>query len=190
MVLFFWFNTFEEMSFYLACIYSNFSCWNLEFFSISDLFFGTNQDFMPFIQAQFFVAQYPQKLHSVIVLETETSLSYIRMLNLKSIVTKNYFWLIDCWINPSHFLIHNIMPNDMQKSFHHATLDLAQKSINLHFFLRNSRKTINANLTHDKKSVTNQFYSLLWIKLWLTAALLICLIRANTTSLLNRTSPH
>ena len=25
---------------------------------------GTNQDFMPFIQAQFFVAWYPQKLHS------------------------------------------------------------------------------------------------------------------------------
>ena len=34
------------------------------FFSISDLSYGTNQDFMPFIQAQFFVARYPQKLHS------------------------------------------------------------------------------------------------------------------------------
>ena len=38
----------------------------LEFqiFSISDLSYGTNQDFMPFIQVQFFVAQSPQKLHS------------------------------------------------------------------------------------------------------------------------------
>ena len=52
------------MPFYLAWIYSNFSRWNFKFFSISDLSYGTNQDFMPFIQAQFFVAQYPQKLHS------------------------------------------------------------------------------------------------------------------------------
>ena len=42
----------------------NFSRWNFKFFSISDLSYGTNQDFMPFIQAQFFVARYPQKLHS------------------------------------------------------------------------------------------------------------------------------
>ena len=54
------------MPFYLAWIYSNFSRWNFKFFSISDLSYGTNQDFMPFIQAQFFVAQYPQKLHSVL----------------------------------------------------------------------------------------------------------------------------
>ena len=52
------------MPFYLAWIYSNFSRWNFKFFSISDLSYGTNQDFMPFIQAQFFVALYPQKLHS------------------------------------------------------------------------------------------------------------------------------
>ena len=54
------------MPFYLAWIYSNFSRWNFKFFSISDLSYGTNQDFMPFIQAQFFVARYPQKLHSVL----------------------------------------------------------------------------------------------------------------------------
>ena len=64
MVLFFWFNTFEEMLFYLACIYLNFSLWNFEFFSIFMLSYATNQDFMPFILAQFFVAQYPQKLRS------------------------------------------------------------------------------------------------------------------------------
>ena len=52
------------MPFYLAWIYSNFSRWNFKFFSISDLSYGTNQDFMPFIHAQFFVARYPQKLHS------------------------------------------------------------------------------------------------------------------------------
>ena len=52
------------MPFYLAWIYSNFSCWNFKFFSISDLSYGTNQDFMPFILAQFFVARYPKKLHS------------------------------------------------------------------------------------------------------------------------------
>ena len=52
------------MPFYLAWIYANFSRWNFKFLSISDLSYGTNQDFMPFIQAQFFVAQYPQKLHS------------------------------------------------------------------------------------------------------------------------------
>ena len=54
------------MPFYLAWIYSNFSHWNFKFFSISDLSYGTNQNFMPLIQAQFFVARYPQKLHSVI----------------------------------------------------------------------------------------------------------------------------
>ena len=53
------------MSFYLAWIYTNFSRWNFKFLSISELSYGTNQDFMPFIQAQFFVARYPQKLHSV-----------------------------------------------------------------------------------------------------------------------------
>ena len=52
------------MPFYLAWIYANFSRWNFEFLSISDLSYGTNQDFISFIQAQFFVAQYPQKLHS------------------------------------------------------------------------------------------------------------------------------
>ena len=52
------------MPFYLAWIYSNFSRWNFKFFSISELSYGTNQNFMPFIQAQFFVAQSPQKLHS------------------------------------------------------------------------------------------------------------------------------
>ena len=52
------------MPFYLAWIYSNFSRWNFKFFSISDLSYGTNQDFMPLIQAQFFFARYPQKLHS------------------------------------------------------------------------------------------------------------------------------
>ena len=54
------------MPFYLAWIYSNFSRWNFKFFSHSELSYGTNQDFMPFIQAQFFVAQYPQNLHSVV----------------------------------------------------------------------------------------------------------------------------
>ena len=52
------------MPFYLAWIYLNFNRWNFQFFTISDLSCGTNQDFMPFIQAQFFVARYPQKLHS------------------------------------------------------------------------------------------------------------------------------
>ena len=52
------------MPFYLAWIYSDFSRWNFKFFSISELSYGTNQDFMPFIQAQFFVAQYPKELHS------------------------------------------------------------------------------------------------------------------------------
>ena len=52
------------MPFYLAWIYSNFSRWNFKFFSISDLSYGINQDFMPFIQAQFFVSWYPQKLLS------------------------------------------------------------------------------------------------------------------------------
>ena len=56
------------MSFYLAWIYPNFSRWNFKFFSNSDLSYGTNQDFMPFIQAQFFVTQYHQKLHSALVL--------------------------------------------------------------------------------------------------------------------------
>ena len=55
------------MPFYLAWIYSNFSRWNFKFFSNSDLSYGTNQNFMPFIQAQFFVAQYPQRLHSALV---------------------------------------------------------------------------------------------------------------------------
>ena len=52
------------MPFYLAWIYSNFSHWNFKFFSISDLClsYGTNPDLMPFIQTQFFVARYPQKL--------------------------------------------------------------------------------------------------------------------------------
>ena len=53
------------MPFYLAWIYSNFSRWNFKFFSNSELSYGTNQDFMPFFHAQFFVARYPQKLHSV-----------------------------------------------------------------------------------------------------------------------------
>ena len=52
------------MPFYLAWIFSNFSHWKFKSFSISELSYGTNQDFIPFIQAQFFVAQYPQKLHS------------------------------------------------------------------------------------------------------------------------------
>ena len=59
------------MPFYLAWIYSNFSRWNFKFFSISDLSYGTNQDFMPFILAQFFVVRYPQKLHSERELETD-----------------------------------------------------------------------------------------------------------------------
>ena len=41
-------------------LYFHFSCWNFKFFSISDLSYGTNQYFMPFTQAQFFVARYPQ----------------------------------------------------------------------------------------------------------------------------------
>ena len=113
---------------------------------------------IPLLKKRFLIFWHFRSEHFLVSLEIETSLSYIRMLNLKSIVTKNYFWLIDCWINPSHFLIHNIMPNEMQKSFYHATLDLAQKSINLHFFfLRNSRKTINANLTHNKKVLQTNF---------------------------------
>ena len=52
------------MPFYLAWIISNFNRWNFKFFSNSELSYGTNQDFMPSIQAQFFVAQYPQKLYS------------------------------------------------------------------------------------------------------------------------------
>ena len=51
------------MPFYLALIYAKFSRWNFKFLSISDLSYGTNQDFMPLIQAQFFVARHPQKLH-------------------------------------------------------------------------------------------------------------------------------
>ena len=42
------------MPFYLAWVYSKFSRWNFKFFSNSELPHGTNQDFMPFIQAQFF----------------------------------------------------------------------------------------------------------------------------------------
>ena len=53
------------MPFYLVWIFSNFIHWNFRFFSISDLSYGANQDFMLFILAQFFVARYPQKLHSV-----------------------------------------------------------------------------------------------------------------------------
>ena len=49
------------MPFYLAWIYSSFSLWNFKFISIYDLSYGTNQDFMPFIKAQFFVARYPKK---------------------------------------------------------------------------------------------------------------------------------
>ena len=53
------------MPFYLAWTYSKFNHWNFEFYSILDLSYGPNQYFMPFILAQFFVAWYPQKLHSV-----------------------------------------------------------------------------------------------------------------------------
>ena len=89
---------------------------------------------IPLSKKRFLIFWHFRSGHFLIVLEIETSLSYIRMLNLKSIVTKNYFWLIDCWINPSHFLIHNIMPNDMQKSFYHATLDLARNQLICIFF--------------------------------------------------------
>ena len=65
------------MPFYLAWIFSNFSRWNFKFFSISDLSYGTNQDFMPFIHAQFFVARYPQKLHSEVQCKDSTYDAFI-----------------------------------------------------------------------------------------------------------------
>ena len=60
------------MPLYSASIYSNLSCWNFEPLSILDLSHDPNNDCMPFIHAQFYVAWCPQKLHSEQARQTKT----------------------------------------------------------------------------------------------------------------------
>ena len=119
------------MPFYLALIFSNFSHWNFKFFSISDLSYGTNQDFMPFIQAQFFVAQYSQKLHS----------DYRNILSNATIVFMLFEGLlkISLWGNKCDLSISAGTSN----SFHHDPLGI---SLNHMLFNKSEKYSLWQNI--------------------------------------------